>query len=298
MRRGAWMLAALVVFAASASARDYYFHSERGGDRNPGTRDAPYRTLDRLARIRLKPGDRVLLNRGATFRGRLILRAVGTRERPIRVTTWGEGLRPEILGSIRVTSWRLHKGEVYATTMAPKRFVGPRRPCSVYQYDTGRVPVRLLRERATPTERGRFFYDGKAGTLYIRTSDGRPPSEHRIEVPVLDQIGFLRGLRWVEIEGLTILFGNCRHLVLRDCQDVTIRDCASLFVGWYGNPNICILEHSARVRVERCFLYENINCGILLSSGANNCRIANCTIVKCAGNDGVTIHSGGRDALT
>ena len=297
MRRALRLLASLVALATSASARDYYFHSERGDDRGAGTREAPYRTLGRLARIKLQPGDRILLNRGGTFRDRLILRGVGTRERPIRVTPWGEGPRPEILGSIRVTDWRLHKGEVYKAEIAPKRFGGHHRPFSVYQYDPGRVPVRLLREKAIPAERGRFFYDGKAGVLYVRTSDGRPPSDHRIEVPVLDQIGHLNGLRWVEIDNLTILFANCRHIVLRDCRDVTIRDCASLFVGWYGNPNICILEDSARVRVERCFLYENINCGILLSSGANNCRIADCTIVKCAGNDGVTIHSGGRDAL-
>ena len=83
-------------------------------------------------------------------------------------------------------------------------------------------------------------------------------------------------------------------MVISGCEDVTFRDCASLFVGAYGNPNFMLREGCRRVQILDCFLYENVNCGVMMTSGTTECRVAGCTIERCMSNDGVTCHAGPR----
>jgi len=184
---------------------------------------------------------------------------------------------------------------VYKQVVPPEQFIGRKMVYSVYEYGEGKVPVRLLRGKAVPTERGRFFFDEDDSTVYLITSDGSAPSQQRIEVSVIDQLVDLTDRAWIEMDGLAFMFGNCRHIVLANSNDITIRNCASLFVGFYGNPNVMMLRDSTRIKLIDCFLYENANCGVLISSGSHNCLVSGCTIVKCSSNDGVTLHSGGRD---
>ena len=286
----------VLAIASTGVPADYFVDSETGSDESAGTSQASaIRSLDRLARLTLQPGDRVLLKRGCTFRGRLRLRGNGTEGKPIRLTAFGEGPKPEVLGSVRLTEWDRQKGEVYKHRVSAKAFYGKKTIYSAYEYDEGRAPIRLVRDKAVPTERGHFFFDADVSLLYLKATDGAHPSTHRIEASVIEQLVYLTDQRWIEVDGLAFMFGNCRHIGLVNCQDVTIRNCASLFVGYYGNPNILIHRGSTRCRLIDCFLYENVNCGVYLSSGAHHNLISGCTIVKCKSNDGVTIHSGGRD---
>jgi len=286
--------AALAALAGAAHAATYYV-APTGADTNPGTREAPFATPQKGLDV-AQPGDAVLLERGATFRGGLRFPRDGAEEQPIRLDAYGEGPRPEILGSIEATGWEPHEGEVYKLAIPKERFgPGYTQPYSVYEYDSGRAPVRLLRDQATPTARGHFFYDQPAGVLYVITSDGAPPARHRLEVPVLPQLVDLTGRSWIQIENLSFLFGNCRHIGFTDCHDCLIRNCASLFVGDYGNPNIMVIR-CERVQIVGCFLYESANCGVMFTDRTTRCLVSGCTIVKCSSNDGVTIHSGGRNA--
>ena len=291
-----WALfASFLMLAATARATDYYLDGENGSDKSPGTKpDAAWRTLEPLARLTLKPGDSVRFRRGSTFRGRLAFRGNGAKGKPITLTAYGEGPKPEILGSVRPGKWERHGGEVYKTVLPVATFWGKKRPCSVFEYPDGGVPKRLTRADGVPTKRGTFFFDPKTWTLYVVTRDGAPPGKRNVEVCVIEMLVDLRARSWIVIEDLTLLFGNCRHVVMRECKDILIRRCASMFVGYYGNPNICMLDKSERVAIEDCFLYENVNCGILFSRLATRCAVRRCVIVKCKGNDGVTLHVGGR----
>ncbi|MEA3403652.1 MAG: right-handed parallel beta-helix repeat-containing protein [Armatimonadota bacterium] len=293
--RVALSIIACLVLVVPVTATDYFLDSREGSDDNAGTSEAQaWASLDRLAEVELQPGDSVSLRRGCTYRGRLRLQGSGAEGAPVRIGTWGEGDKPEILGSVLLDGWEQVEGEVYRATVPEKLFFGHRNLFSIFEYD-GAIPVRLTRDDASPTERGHFHFDTETLQVSVMTTDGASPAEHRLEVPVIDQLVDLRDWRWLIIEDLSFLFGNCRHLGFRGCADVTIRNCASLFVGQYGNPNLLILDSSERVEVLDCFLYESINCGIYISSGSNHCRVAGCTIARCASNDGVTCHSGGRD---
>ena len=85
---------------ATTTASAYYVDSVLGSDSNAGTsRSTPWRTLGRLAPVTLRPGDRVLLARGSSWVGPLAVGAIGTRERPINVASYGTGALPVITGS-------------------------------------------------------------------------------------------------------------------------------------------------------------------------------------------------------
>lgn len=87
----AFILSGLLSASAPALAANYYV-DPAGSDRAAGTAPgAAWKTLARLARQALKPGDRVVLTSGASFTGPLTLgpSSSGTRANPVVITTSG-----------------------------------------------------------------------------------------------------------------------------------------------------------------------------------------------------------------
>lgn len=82
----------------------FYFSAAEGDDsrpfivaKNPAT---PWKTLKKFNEIsaNLAPGDSVSFKRGEKFFGQLLLRKSGTKQKPIVITSYGEGNAPEIHG--------------------------------------------------------------------------------------------------------------------------------------------------------------------------------------------------------
>ncbi len=80
-----------------------YYVSPNGSDRNPGTLDRPWQTLDRVNRQPFRGGDRILLEGGQMFSGTLYLGPddTGSRAAPIAITSYGPGGRARINGGFR-----------------------------------------------------------------------------------------------------------------------------------------------------------------------------------------------------
>lgn len=71
-----------------------YYLSAAGNDQNNGLSPATaWRSLDRLKHLVFKPGDRILLEGGATFYGQLLIgeQSAGDAANPVVVTTFGVG---------------------------------------------------------------------------------------------------------------------------------------------------------------------------------------------------------------
>lgn len=69
----------------------YYLDSQNGNDHNKGhTPQTAWKTLERLEKTTLKPGEKVLLKRGCVFRGTLTIAAGGNSTSPIVVSAWPE----------------------------------------------------------------------------------------------------------------------------------------------------------------------------------------------------------------
>ena len=81
-------LFSVIVYASCKSSQNEYFVAADGSENNPGTRTRPFKTLQRINSLKLKPGDRVYLKGNEVFPGTLSLTINGTPDKPIVITTY------------------------------------------------------------------------------------------------------------------------------------------------------------------------------------------------------------------
>ena len=105
----------LALCGAFAQAATYYL-SPTGNDANNGTSSStPWRTIDRANQLSssFQPGDRILFQRGGEYRGRLNIQNSGNANAYIEVGAYGSGAQPIISGSVAITGWTLHSGNIW-----------------------------------------------------------------------------------------------------------------------------------------------------------------------------------------
>ena len=85
---------------SAATGTTYYVDSKGGNDSNDGTSESKaFKTLDKVNGLNLEPGDTVLLKKGSVFEDQALKftkEDSGTAEAPVKVSTYGEGNRPQI----------------------------------------------------------------------------------------------------------------------------------------------------------------------------------------------------------
>src|SRR5204863_7704089 len=92
-------------------ANTYYFSAISGDDSRTSTQarnsSTPWKTLKKLNSFfsSLQPGDFVLLKRGETFYGSIIVNKSGTSSSPIIIGAYGTGNRPVITSLVKLTNW-------------------------------------------------------------------------------------------------------------------------------------------------------------------------------------------------
>jgi parallel beta-helix repeat protein len=100
-----------VCFLQSVSATTYYFSSVSGNDsrssseaRNSST---PWKSLSKLNSFfsSLQPGDAVLLKRGETFYGSIVVNKSGTSSSPIVIGAYGSGDKPVVTSLVTLGGW-------------------------------------------------------------------------------------------------------------------------------------------------------------------------------------------------
>ncbi len=101
------LIIAFLLFSAIASATDYYISSS-GNDTNNGlSASTPWKTIAKVnaSSSTLKPGDRILFNRGDVFYGTITITKSGSAGNPIYIGAYGAGAKPIITGFITVSAW-------------------------------------------------------------------------------------------------------------------------------------------------------------------------------------------------
>lgn len=86
------------VCVAQRPGRTLYVDCSRAENGN-GSLQAPWNTLDALNALTLQAGDTVRLRRGSVCRGELTPQGSGEEGKPIRLTAYGEGRRPQIIAA-------------------------------------------------------------------------------------------------------------------------------------------------------------------------------------------------------
>jgi hypothetical protein len=81
---------------AQQKKADYtkYYVSNGGDDNNPGTIDAPFRTIQKINGLNFKPGTWVYFKGGDTFKGTLIIGVdkAGTKKSPVVICSYGKDM--------------------------------------------------------------------------------------------------------------------------------------------------------------------------------------------------------------
>lgn len=80
----------------------YYVSSSTGDDAHAGTKEAPWKSLEKISETFLFPGDSVLFKRGDTLHGHFVVTGSGTEEEAILISSYGEGAKPLITGQVGV----------------------------------------------------------------------------------------------------------------------------------------------------------------------------------------------------
>ena len=84
----------------TATGTTYYVDSQSGSDSNDGTSESKaFKTLEKVNDLDLEPGDTVLLKKGSVFEDQALQftkEDSGTAEAPVKISTYGEGDRPQI----------------------------------------------------------------------------------------------------------------------------------------------------------------------------------------------------------
>ncbi len=83
------------VAGKNASGTVYYVSSKEGSDTNTGkSASSPLKTLAAASKLRLKAGDKLLLQRGSLFRDMLVQAGKGTADSPITLADYGDAKLP------------------------------------------------------------------------------------------------------------------------------------------------------------------------------------------------------------
>ena len=136
----ATMPAAAPANGAATTGRVFFIDSRAGDDNNDGLQAeagtagrGPWKSLQRLQRSGIGPGDQAQLACGSVWSETLRLPASGTVAMPIvvRAPRAGCSQPPAIDGSIALTAWTPHSGAIYKTTL-------------------GKLPLQLLPSLSAP----------------------------------------------------------------------------------------------------------------------------------------------------
>ncbi len=219
-RLGVLVLLACLAQAGPAGATVYYVDAANGRDETSGLSEREaWRSLARVSRADLRPGDQVLFRRGGIWRGRLTPPASGAPGRPIVFGAYGQGDLPSLRGSdvLEAASWQRvddttwYHGNV---NQDPRFLVVDNRP------------VRRVPDMAGLREPWDFHYDHARKRVYLR-SDRNPATAAKIvEAPAREYVirqdrishvifrglDFRHALRltWLGWSGGDVTFEGCR----------------------------------------------------------------------------------------
>jgi len=104
---------------AEESGRTFFVSNVSGDDGSDGlSAKSPWRSLSKVNAAELRPGDKVLFQRGGSWRGTLVPRS-GRTGAPVTYGAYGEGARPLLLGSVSRNEpgdWHQEGDGIWATS--------------------------------------------------------------------------------------------------------------------------------------------------------------------------------------
>ena len=274
---GLWIvLGALVATAAEGAGQTFYVRATAGSDANDGlSPSSAWRTLKRLGGM-LRAGDTAYVGPGL-YREQLFVQSSGREDARITLVGDGSGQRTGdppgvvmIAGSDPIAGDRFVAAEspgVYRTARSTEPVFG------VVEMDGPQLRYADARELAarargvegSPSplelvarEPSSFLYDADARSLTLHTSDGRPPSEHEIELIRRSNGITVTGKPYVSVVGFTVRHARGAGIHFTNGSSHAVASDNSVYGSWQGIQ----LRASPNARLSRNVVFRNGNSGI------------------------------------
>jgi hypothetical protein len=267
-----------LVFAQAPEGRTYYTRSIIGKDNYDGlSPKTAWQTVSRAKR-ELGPGDTLIIGPGL-YREGVQLSGSGLPGRPLRIfgdssgKLTGDPPGPVVMTGAIPIEETIFKPEgtpgVFMATISDSNALG------VVEMDGSQHRYRSVKEPVTPDiphvervrkERSSFWFEKETSTLYIHTSDERPPTDHELEL-IRSFAGFyLVRKPHVWVSGLTF-----RHFADAGVHFRNGSDHGRAFNNVaFGSRQGFRIQNASQVQILRNVMFRNENAGAYFLRGSQN----------------------------
>jgi hypothetical protein len=281
--RRTYAFALIALAATNASATTFYVRQRAGDDAKDGLSPATaWQHVGKLTTA-MRAGDTAYVGPGL-YREEIEVRDSGTADRPIVFVADDTGQHTgDPAGTVMLSGAEPVDETIFQPTGAPGVYSVPFPSWTVWgvvemdgpqpRYVRVTITHEYLVEKLTPVDvvgklRSSFFHDEATRTLYLHTSDDRPPTAHELELIQRGHGIYARGKEHVTVVGFTF-----RHM-----QDSGV----SFFQGAahgtaigtvsYGNRQGIRVYGSTDVLIYGCTLFRNENAGAYFAAGSSGGR--------------------------
>jgi len=281
----------LTILSAACLKAETFYVSPAGNNINPGTKEKPFRTIPQ-ALSTANPGDTVLVRAG-TYPGRIVLGKTGSPGKPVTLSAC-PGEKVLIAGRVeQKKGFTPTAGKKYTYEIAETEDVA----AVISDLDTTKIvvcpldPVKNVDE--VETDNFRFFYDRKAGKLYVRLTGDNPEKDHAIHVFRDDYGLILTPVSHVIIDGLSFSSFVMHGISLGGSTDISIRNCVFSLCSITWGAAVSLLE-TERINISNCLAFRLLN-GLMLER-AGHTNISHVSLYKTRAH-GVLISGGAGNSI-
>ena len=216
-----------------ALGNDYYVDSVKGDDSLDGrSQNTPWRTLDKVNKAALQPGDRVLLKRGGLWRETLHLRS-GSEDKPLIYSHYGDGPLPLIQPSVSASDpadWKEASDGIWTLTEKAAEAISV--DVGNIVFDHGAATCGWKRWKAEDLKKdGEYVYLWKTHNILLKYPEN-PAKRHKSVELVLRRFGVIHdNAHDVIVDGLAIRYAGCHGFGGSNPKRYTIRNCEISYVG-------------------------------------------------------------------
>lgn len=267
----------------------YYVSSSKGKNFYRGkTEDKPWRSLKKVNRKSLKPGDSVLFKRGDIWRGQLIPKTSGVLGNSIYFGAYGIGENPLFLGSIsgmKENKWKKQNDYIWKLNLKRTKDVGN----IIINNKANLVHKRTSLENLK--KENDFF--STQNRLYWLSKKNPARHFNSIEICRTKNIVHVVNKSYLFFEDIAVKYGGAHGFYVNNTSNITIKSCDISYIGGgylnigerFGN-GVEFWESNSNCIVENCLVEQIYDSG-LTNQGRNpngiqqNITYRNNTISNC-----------------
>jgi hypothetical protein len=214
-------------------ASTYYINATSGSDSNDGkTNSTPWKTISRVNKAILMPGDSILFSRGQSFRGNLVPQS-GTAYAISYYGAYGTGHKPILLGSIsrKLASDWVKTGRHLWMTLNVVTEEGVATDAGNIIFDNEASVGWKVSALDLANSQGKFYSDVAAKTVTMY-SEGNPGSVYSsIEIALGQHVINETDRSYISIENLDLRYSGAHGIGGSNTQHITIRNVDISYIG-------------------------------------------------------------------